>query len=101
MDGKSVQFVNLSVSEESRAYKLFEPIKGKVTINRDVVFEETKCWNQNKESQVNSEDSQVHVEDESETKMQEKLGATTQVVTKNLTKELVYHHTNEENDGRV
>lgn len=33
--------------------------------------------------------------------MQEKPGATTQVVTKNLTKELVCHHTYEENDGRV
>lgn len=64
-----MQCVNLGVSEESKAYKLYEPVEGEVIISRDVVFEELKCWNWNKESQANSDDSQVQVEDESETEI--------------------------------
>lgn len=32
-------------SEESKAYKLYEHVEGKIIIDRDVLFEETKCWN--------------------------------------------------------
>lgn len=44
-----MQCVNLGVSEESKAYELYEPVEGEVIISRDVVFEELKCWNWNKE----------------------------------------------------
>ncbi|MCH83140.1 copia-type polyprotein, partial [Trifolium medium] len=43
--GKSIKCINLGVSEESKAYKLYEPIERKILISRDVVFDETKGWN--------------------------------------------------------
>ena len=35
----------LGVSEESKAYRLYDPVAKKVVISRDVVFEEDKSWN--------------------------------------------------------
>lgn len=57
LDGKSVQCMNLGVTEESKAYNLYGPVEGDFIIRRDVMFEESKCWNWNKKDQVNLEDS--------------------------------------------
>ena len=35
----------LGLSEESKAYKLYDPIKRKIIVSRDVSFEESKQWN--------------------------------------------------------
>ncbi|CAJ2653193.1 unnamed protein product [Trifolium pratense] len=48
LDSKSVKCVLLGLSEESKAYKLYDPEKKKIIISRDVVFEENKGWNWNK-----------------------------------------------------
>ena len=40
LDDKSVRCVFLGVSEESKAYRLYDPISQKIIISRDVVFEE-------------------------------------------------------------
>ena len=45
LDDKSLKCVLLGVSDESKAYKLFDPISKKVIGSRDVVFEEDKSWN--------------------------------------------------------
>ncbi|WKA06778.1 hypothetical protein VitviT2T_024662 [Vitis vinifera] len=45
LDDKSFQCVLLGVSEESKAYKLYDPVSKKIVVSRDVVFEEDKCWN--------------------------------------------------------
>ncbi|CAL5371264.1 unnamed protein product [Camellia sinensis] len=45
LDAKSFTCVLLGVSEESKAYRLYDPIAKKVVISRDVVFEEDKSWN--------------------------------------------------------
>ncbi|CAL5432597.1 unnamed protein product [Camellia sinensis] len=45
LDAKSFTCVLLGVSEESKAYRLYEPVAKKVVISRDVVFEEDKSWN--------------------------------------------------------
>jgi len=34
----------MGVSEESKAYGLFDPISKKILINKDVIFEEQKNW---------------------------------------------------------
>lgn len=34
----------LGISDESKAYKLFDPIAKKIIISRDVIFEEDKSW---------------------------------------------------------
>lgn len=76
LDGKSVQRVNLGVSEESKAYKLYEPIQGKVIIKMDVIFEEEEIQNWNIKGQASLEDSHVKVE-ECEAEQQERIELTT------------------------
>ena len=44
LDDKSKTHIFLGVSKESKAYKLFDPITKKITISRDVKFEENACW---------------------------------------------------------
>jgi hypothetical protein len=35
------------VSDESKAYRLFDPVSKEIIVSRDVVFEENKGWNWN------------------------------------------------------
>ncbi|MCH85501.1 retrovirus-related pol polyprotein from transposon tnt 1-94 [Trifolium medium] len=42
LDNKSKRCVLLGVSDESKAYKLYDPVDKKIIISRDVVFEESK-----------------------------------------------------------
>jgi len=53
LDDKNRQCVLLGVSDESKAYSLFDPVNKKVLISKDVIFEEQKGWNwkQNEEYQ--------------------------------------------------
>ncbi|CAJ2655081.1 unnamed protein product [Trifolium pratense] len=45
LDNKSVKCILLGISEESKAYKLYDPISRKVIVSRDVVFAENEKWN--------------------------------------------------------
>jgi transposase InsO family protein len=45
LDAKSKRCVLLGISDESKAYKLYDPVDKKIIVSRDVVFEETKGWN--------------------------------------------------------
>ena len=42
LDDKSKQCVLFGVSDESKAYKLFDPVNRKIIISKDVIFEEQK-----------------------------------------------------------
>lgn len=44
LDDRSITCVLLRVSEESKGYRLFDPIAKNVVVSRDVVFEEEKQW---------------------------------------------------------
>ncbi|KAM1826104.1 hypothetical protein ACFX13_025496 [Malus domestica] len=44
LNAKSLKCVFLGVSEESKAYRLFDPTSKKIIISRDVVFEEDQEW---------------------------------------------------------
>lgn len=44
LDDKSMKCILLGVSEESKAYCLFDPVSKKIVISRDVIFEEDKAW---------------------------------------------------------
>ncbi|MCI04453.1 retrovirus-related pol polyprotein from transposon tnt 1-94, partial [Trifolium medium] len=71
---KSIKCIHLGVSEESKAYKLYNLIEKKILVSRDVVFEENKSWNWNKNDGVkvvdhvsDSEDNnEIEVENENE-----------------------------------
>lgn len=45
LDDKSNKCVLLGYSDESKAYKLFDPIAKKIVMSRDVVFDEGESWN--------------------------------------------------------
>ena len=47
LDNKGEQCVFLGIIEESKAYKLINPITKKIIINRDVIFDEESTWNWN------------------------------------------------------
>jgi hypothetical protein len=51
LDPKSIKCVHLGISEESKAYKLYDPVIKKIIVSRDVIFDETKGWEWNGKSQ--------------------------------------------------
>ena len=48
LDDKSLSCVLLGVSEESMAYRLYDPTSQRIIISRDVVFKEDKNWDWDK-----------------------------------------------------
>ena len=42
LDDKSLQCVFLGLSQESKAYRMYDPVSKRVIISRDVMFEEDK-----------------------------------------------------------
>jgi len=44
LDNKSCKAIFLGVSEESKAYRMYNPNSKKIIISRDVVFEENRTW---------------------------------------------------------
>ncbi|KAI5422935.1 hypothetical protein KIW84_046089, partial [Lathyrus oleraceus] len=44
LNDKSIKCVLLGVGEKSKAYKLYDPIKKKIWISRDVKFQEDAAW---------------------------------------------------------
>ena len=77
LDDKSLSCVLLGVSEESKAYRLYEPVSQKILVSRDVVFEEDRSWDWDKKHKEailddlewgeneNEEESAVENEEES------------------------------------
>lgn len=63
LDDKGVKCIFLGVSEESKAYRLFNPITKKIIISRDVVFDEENSWDWNdtgkQQVQVNLDEGRV------------------------------------------
>ena len=51
MDDKSFKCVLLGISEESKAYRLYDPMSKRIVVSRDVVFEENECWNWGKSNE--------------------------------------------------
>ncbi|PNX74620.1 putative LRR receptor-like protein kinase, partial [Trifolium pratense] len=52
LNRKSIKCIHLGVSEESKAYKLYNPKEKKIIVSRDVVFEENKSWNWDKKGEA-------------------------------------------------
>lgn len=56
LDYKSVKCVLLGVTEELKAYRLYNPISKKIMISRDMVFAENEAWNWNSSSDEKNND---------------------------------------------
>uniref|UniRef100_A0A251UJX2 Putative ribonuclease H-like domain-containing protein n=1 Tax=Helianthus annuus TaxID=4232 RepID=A0A251UJX2_HELAN len=63
LDDKVEKTIFIGYSENSKAYKLYNPITGKTIISRDVVFDEEQEWN---EGTVREETSCVELNDSGE-----------------------------------
>jgi len=50
LDDKGEKSIFLGVSEQSKAYKLYNPITKKIVISRDVIFDEGRFWICDKDS---------------------------------------------------
>ena len=60
LDNKSCKCVFLGISEESKAYRMYNPISKKITVSRDVVFEEEENWDWGRKN-VDGADDDSHV----------------------------------------
>ena len=45
LEDKSEKWILIGYSEQSKAYKLYNPVTKKTIIRRDVVFKERESWN--------------------------------------------------------
>jgi hypothetical protein len=55
LDNKSIKCVHLGLSDESKAYKLYDPAQRKIIVSMNVIFDETRgCEWDNKEKQKDS-----------------------------------------------
>lgn len=51
LDNKSFKCVLLGLSEESKAYRLYDPVSKKIVVSRDVVFDENERWDWKKSAE--------------------------------------------------
>lgn len=63
LDDKSIMCVLIGVSSESKACKLFTLIMQQVVTSRDVIFEEDKGWNWDKETRESSKEELIWEEE--------------------------------------
>lgn len=66
LDKKSIKCILLGTSEESKAYRMYDPVSKKVLVSRDVVFVESEGWNWDKNEEAPC-GGLLDMEDESET----------------------------------
>ncbi|CAL8086915.1 unnamed protein product [Prunus armeniaca] len=54
LDDKSMKCIFLGVSEESKAFRLYNPVTKKIIVSRDVQFDESKTWDWSSTNQPKS-----------------------------------------------
>lgn len=45
LDDRSIQVINLGKESGTKGYRLYDPNNNQLYVSKDVVFDETKCWN--------------------------------------------------------
>jgi transposase InsO family protein len=63
LDDRSVKMVYFGVDEESKAHRMFDPVRRKIVVSRDVIFEEAVHWKWNSGS-VDLESDEFTVEEQ-------------------------------------
>ncbi|KAF8408584.1 hypothetical protein HHK36_004647 [Tetracentron sinense] len=59
-DDRGEKCIFIGYSEESKAYKLYNPLTNKVVVSRDVIFSEEETWNWDKEEKI--KENQIEIE---------------------------------------
>lgn len=54
LDNRSRMLVHLGTEPGSKAYRLFDPTSKRMVVRRDVIFDESKCWDWNKSNKEES-----------------------------------------------
>ncbi|KAF8378886.1 hypothetical protein HHK36_030235 [Tetracentron sinense] len=62
LDDRSEKCIFIGYSEESKAYKLYNPLTNKVVVSRDVIFSEEETWNWDKEEKI--KENQIEIEEQ-------------------------------------
>jgi Reverse transcriptase (RNA-dependent DNA polymerase)/gag-polypeptide of LTR copia-type/Integrase core domain/GAG-pre-integrase domain/Domain of unknown function (DUF4219)/Zinc knuckle len=52
LDNKALKQIFIGYSERTKGYRLYNPVDGKVTVNRSVVFDEGNYWNWNEKEEA-------------------------------------------------
>ncbi|GAU36545.1 hypothetical protein TSUD_277510 [Trifolium subterraneum] len=101
LDDKSVMCVHLGVSDESKAYKLYDPKKKRIMINRDVVFDERKAWDWNNEGNKSvNQGTSNGIDDDTKANIVETNQANTQAINeKEINNEA--ENTLDQSDGKM
>lgn len=71
LDDKSKICILLGVRDESKAYRLYDPITKKIVVSRDVVFEEEKSWGWGRTNEECKDDILVWEDEENNDNEQE------------------------------
>ena len=61
----------MGVSDESKAYRLYDPVSKKIIISKDVIFQEDECWNWGKSNEECRSDVLKWNDDGDENNMEE------------------------------
>ncbi|KAF8365039.1 hypothetical protein HHK36_032960 [Tetracentron sinense] len=62
LDDRGEKCIFIGYSEESKAYKLYNPLTNKVVVSRDVIFNEEESWNWDKEEKI--KENQIEIEEQ-------------------------------------
>ena len=57
LDDRSKQLVYLGTEPDSKAYRLLDPTTRRITVSRDVIFDESRSWKWNNSDSVTQEES--------------------------------------------
>ncbi|KAF8369604.1 hypothetical protein HHK36_032373 [Tetracentron sinense] len=62
LDDRGEKCIFIGYSEESKAYKFYNPLTNKVVVSRDVIFSEEETWNWDKEEKI--KENQIEIEEQ-------------------------------------
>ncbi|KAF8377730.1 hypothetical protein HHK36_031114 [Tetracentron sinense] len=62
LDDRGEKCIFIGYSEESKAYKLYNPLTNKVVVSRDVIFSEEETWNWDKEEKI--KENRIEIEEQ-------------------------------------
>lgn len=63
LDNRGEKCIFIGYNEESKAYKLYNPLTNKVVVSRDVIFNEEEAWRWNNEDTTRGKQLEMEEQD--------------------------------------